>query len=308
MTDRTGGQLGQIVAWRVPSSVSVDTLRAALAAARLNPDLAGDLHPRYVLARALRDMKSGRVICKLKQIDENTVSFQLTLQQAGATQVDYQREAVVTLDLRSSVINADNPLIETIARDLVKEHAAKRLTNDLTRLVQHVYDQHRADLIPIRDQGGAYFVPDQHRALVDQSRVFLFAIGGRLNSFAVRLGCSDTAESVAESMADYLQRLITEFRESCADVTVDSRRGVVNRRNEQAAELRRRLECYRGLLGAAATGIDTAIDEAEKELLAKIMAPVVGDTNGHLFEEAKNAQQVWRTARTDPTRGARNRG
>ena len=291
MTDRTDGQLGQIVAWRVPSSVSVDTLRAALAAARLDPDLAGELHPRYVLARALRDMKSGRVICKLKELTEHTVSFQLTLQQAGVTQVDYQREAVVALNLQSGVVTADDPGIEAKARELVKEHAAKRLTNDLTRLVQHVYDQHRADLIPIRDQGGAYFVPDQHRALVDQSRVFLSAIGGRLNSFAVRLGCSDTAESVAESMADYLQRLIVEFRESCADITMDSRRDVVNRRNERAAELRRRLECYRGILGAAATGIDTAIDTAEKELLAKIIAPVASDTNGHLFKEQAHEQQ-----------------
>ena len=291
MTDRTDGQLGQIVSWRVPTSVSVDTLRAALGAARLDPELAGDLHPRYVLARALRDMKSGRVICRLKQIDENTVSFQLTLQQAGATQVDYKREAVVTLDLHSGVVTADDPGIEAKARELVREHAAKRLTNDLTRLVQHVYDKHRADLIPIRDQGGAYFVPDLHKALVDQSRLFLLAIGGRLNSFAVRLGCSDTAESVAESMAEYLQRLIEEFRVSCADITMDSRRDVVNRRNERAAELRRRLECYRGLLGAAATGIDTAIETAEKELLAKIVAPIAGDTNGHLFEGEAHGQQ-----------------
>mgnify|MGYP001593995428 CR=1 FL=1 len=125
MMDRTDGQLGQIVAWRVPGEVSVDELRAALAAARLDPDLAGDLHPRYVLARALRDMRTGRVICRLKQINEDTVSFQLTLQQAGVRQVDYQREAVVTLDLRSGLISADDSGIDTAIEAAEKELLAK---------------------------------------------------------------------------------------------------------------------------------------------------------------------------------------
>ena len=275
----SNGQLGHIVAWRVPSQVSLDALRAGLRTAGLDEDLAGDLHPRHVLSRALRDMKQGRVIAKLQSVSDDAVSFQLTAQLVGSDSVDYQREAIVHLDLRSGVVSADDAAIEQRARELVAEHSAKRMTSDLTRLVQHLYDAHKADLVPIREQGGAYFVPDAHSALVDQSRVFLGAIGGRLNSFAVRLGCGDTAESVADAMADYITGLVAEFRASCADLTPESRQGVIGRRAERISELRQRLECYRGLLGATADGIDSAIKAAEAELLARISAPMEEETN-----------------------------
>lgn len=280
MTDGTtgnNGTLGHIVAWRVPQTVALDALRSALQQAGLSEDLAGDLHPRHVLSRALRDMRQGRVICRFGK-SADAVHFQLTREAANGVGVDYAREAVVTLDLRTGVVSADDYAVQDRARALVAEHAAKRLTGDLTRLVQTVYESARADLIPIREQGGAYFVPAAHSALVDQSRVFLAAIGGRLNSFAVRLGCADTAQSVAESMAEYMAALIAEFRESCASVCADSRADVVVRRQERIADLRQRLECYRGLLAGSAEAIGEAIATAEGDLLAALMRAPASDT------------------------------
>lgn len=267
------GQLGQIVTWRVPSQVSVDDLRNALVAASLDSDLAGDLHPQHVLSRALRDMKAGRVIAKLQRVDDDHVRFQLTRQHIDAGGASYKREAMVQMNLTTRALVADDADIEKQARTLVDEHTAKRLTNDVSRLIQRVYDTHRADLIAIREQGGAYFVPDEHKALVDATRTLLASIGGKLQSFAVRLGCSDTAESVAGALADHLTAMVTELRESCAALNTDSRADVINRRTARIAELRRRLDCYKGLLGAYTGSIDAAISDTEKDLLSRIAQP-----------------------------------
>lgn len=269
------GQLGQIVTWKVPAMVTLTALRDALTAANLDEELARDLHPRHIFTRALREMKAGRVICRLQCDDaENRVSFQLTRQDAGITEVVYDREAQVNMDLHTGTITADNPEIEERARLLFEDHTAKRLTGDLTRLVQQVFDRERADLVPLREQGGVYFVPDQHKDLVEQVRTLLHGIHGRLNSFAIRLGCADTAQSVADSLSEHLAGLIEEFRASCAGISPDSRDGAIARREGRIAELRRRLECYRGLLGAYAQSIEAEINKADGELLAKLAAPL----------------------------------
>ena len=266
------GQLGNIVAWRMPNEVSLDDLRNALASAQLDPEMAGDLHPRYVLSRALRKMKKGHVIAKLQALDANKVSFQLTEQQVTGESAEYYKEGVVTMELDTWNLHSDNATIELQARDLVAAHTKKRLTGDLTKLVQRLYDGAKADLIPIREQGGAYFVPDEHTELVDKSRVLLHSIGGRLNSFAVRLGSEDTAASVADSMTEYLTGLIGEFKESCDKITSKSRDDAINNRMDRVAELKRKLECYRGILGAAADSIGAEIEASEAGLMAKLAA------------------------------------
>lgn len=269
--DVPAGQLGAIVAWRVPNEVALATLRDELAAAGLDPELAGDLHVRHVLSRALRDMREGRVICKLRKVDTDTVAFQLTRQIPGAAAVDYLPETVITLNLATSAIGADVPELAEEARRLVLEHSQKRLTNDITRLVQSLFDAHKADLIPIREQGGVYFVPDRHGALVDKVRKFLAGIGGRLSSFAVKLGHGETSASVAESLTEYLTGLVAEFRQTCAELSSDTGAKIVERRHARIADLRGRLESYRALLGTLGDSVGANIDAAERELMARIL-------------------------------------
>ncbi len=148
-------KLGTIVTWKAPTAVRLDDLRAALAAAGFPLDYAPDLRPQNVLARALRDMRQGRVITRLQRVDHDTMRFQLTRVHTNAHAADYDREAVVTLDLRSCVVSADDPQIERRARELVAEHASRRVTSDLSRMIQRIFDDRRADLVSIREQGGA---------------------------------------------------------------------------------------------------------------------------------------------------------
>ena len=196
------GQLGTIVSWKVPNEIGLDELRLALTDAGLDAGLAADMAPRHALTRAMRGLSKNRVIRKLK-ISSGNLTFQMNrVQVAGGGHIDYPHETDVTLDLTTQVVSCPDPVIERAATDLLNEHIGKRQTGDLTRLIQKIFDSRAADLIPIREQGGAYFVPDRSVDLVDSMRTLLNKIGGNLRSFDIRLGSADTSASVAESMVE----------------------------------------------------------------------------------------------------------
>ncbi len=271
-TPRNDGQLGWIVSWRVPAEIELDKLRSALASSGLDPELAGDMRNEHALRRALRDMNESRVIRKLRR-DEACVYFQLTHEYLGEHEISYAKEAEVCLTTETGLVTCDDAAIGQQARTLLQEHLNKRMTTDLTRLVQSVFDAEKAALVPIREQGGAYFVPETHSELVDKSRQFLDAIGGKLRSFAVRLGSGDTSASVADSMADYFLDLVKEFRASCEGLHTETRGDVRGRRIQAISEMKAKLDCYRGLLSGLAGQIGNQLEEAEGEMLVALMRP-----------------------------------
>lgn len=268
MSEATG-QLGTIVSWRVPKEVTIAELRDGLKTAGIDPAMAADMNPQNALKRALREMKEGRVIRQLRR-EGDLVWFQFTQEHLGKTEVTYNKEAELSLNTETGAVYCSVLELQQEATRLLEEHKGKRLTSDLTRLVQRVYDEKAADLIPIREQGGAYFVPEMHREVVDKSRTLLSEIGGSLRSFDVRLGSADTSASVAESLNEYLLSMIDDFEKSCEEVTGDSTERVINNRKGSAAEIRQRMECYQGILGAWSDSLKKRLQDSETELLKKI--------------------------------------
>jgi hypothetical protein len=269
----TTGTLGTIVSWRVPSNVSFDLLQNSLLEAGFDQELAQELQPAHALSRALRDMRTGRVIRKLRR-DDRKLLFQFTREYLDEKEIFYEREAEMSLDIDTGYIEcAESTEIADHARKLMAEHSAKRMTSDLTRLLHRIYAAYKADLIPIRDQDGAYFVPEMHATLIEQSRKLLEMIGGKLRSFQVRLGSEDTSESVANSMSDYLRDLIEQFKEKCESMGSGerkTRKDVIENRVGEIGELRRKLELYRGLLEGYSEAITEQVQEAETVLMRKL--------------------------------------
>lgn len=265
--------IGHIITWRVPTRISLDALRAAMTEAGIPEDLAGDLHPRHALARALRELAHGqpRIVRRLPPDQQDRPRMQLTREYLNSVGLNYEREAVLTLD--GTVVRGDHAAIATEAQRLLEEHIATRLTNDLTRLVQRVVAEAGTDLIPVREQGGAYFVP-AGAAVVAQLAVLLDRIGGRISMFAVTIG-HGTDESIANTLAEYLIGQITEFRASIEGMGEDARSDVRARRIERIASLRQRLGSYRTLLAASADRVAEVLRQAEGDLLARI-----GETAG----------------------------
>lgn len=265
--------VGHVVTWRVPSKVALAALVAALGEAGIPEDMAGDLHPRHALARALRDLarEAPRIARRLAPDASGRPRMQLTREYTRGAGLEYDREAILTLD--GVNVLPDEPAAQPVATEaarLLSEHLGQRLTSDLTRLVQRVVESAGTDLVPIRDQGGAYFIP-RGAAVVAQLSVLLERIGGKLALFAVTLG-HGSDDSIATTLADYLLGQIAELRASCAEVGADARSDVRARRLDKVAGLRSRLGAYRTLLAATAENVGTALDAAETELLAKLTA------------------------------------
>jgi hypothetical protein len=230
------------------------------------------MKPEQACRRALRDMSESRVIRKLRR-EGDTVFFQMTHETITESAATYSREAEVALDCTTGKVSCDDPTIGMEAQRLLDDHTGKRLCTDLTKLLQKYFETRAADLIPIREQGGAYFVPEMHAALVESARVLLNSIGGKLRTFAVRLGSNDTAESVADSFAGYMQDLIREFRTSCAGLSEESRSDAKANRMATIASLKQKLELYSGLLAGFADTISQEVSAAEVELLRALASP-----------------------------------
>jgi hypothetical protein len=261
--------LGHIITWRVPTRVALDTLRTAMQDAGIDDALAGELHPSHALSRALRELarEQPRVVKRLPKDDAGLTRFQLTREYLEEQGVSYEREAVLTLT--EGRVSGDNAEIVSKASDLLSEHLATRLTSDLTRLVQRIVSNAGTDLIPVREQGGAYFVPEGH-AVVAQLAALLERIDGRLKVFAVTLG-HGTDQSVAETVTEYLLGQIDELRKAMDGITSESRRDAREKRLARVGELKQRLQSYQTLLAGYAGRVQEEVTKVENEVLAVLL-------------------------------------
>jgi hypothetical protein len=244
--------------------------------AQLDEKLAADMLPQNALRRALGDMKDGRVIRQLRR-EGDSIYFQFTAEHLGKYEAKYDKEAELVLNVVTTTVECHDtdgqpvPELRYEAIRLLVEHTNKRRTNDLTRMVQRVFDRYKADLIPIRPQGGVYFVPDMHSLLVEKADQFLKHIGGELSSYSVQLGVGKTSESVAKRLGEYLNGLVTELLDDVETVTKETRSDVVARKQSRIAENKRRLSCYKHLMGSLADGIGEKLDMVDKKLTEYVL-------------------------------------
>lgn len=263
------GTLGEIVSWRSPAHVRFADLKAALSGAGLDDELAKDMLPRHAFSRAAKQLEEGRIIRKVEE-DDSSIEFQFTREYLVSGEYQYTKETTVQLDKASGAVTCPNNELETLAQSLLYDEMAKRRSNDITRIIQRVFEAYKGDLISIREQGGVYFVPSHHEQLVDNVDTLLSQIGGKLRRFRVSPDGGSTSESVAESMHEHFASLIEEFKQSCLVVTEDSSPEVAQRRTQTLIELRLKLDAYKDLLRDYAENIETGLDDADKLLTARI--------------------------------------
>lgn len=268
--------IGYVIAWTCPAMVPVDTLRAALRAGNLPADLAPDLPAVSVLARTAhrmaRDHSNTNGDNTLSR-RVNTTTRQLTRETSAGDRLDYTRETRLSLDAAKNV-TADDATWQHETTRAQSEATTTRTANDVTRLIQRLIESRASDLIPIRAQGGAYFVPQADQALIDTVDKLLAAIGGSLTQFACTLG-HGTQESVAETVAQYMMAQIRELNEAIADVSATSRSDVKARRIADIGRLRSKLSRYGTLLGAVGSRVSDAITATDATLTAKLAQGVV---------------------------------
>jgi hypothetical protein len=132
---------------------------------------------------------------------------------------------------------------------------------DVSEIISEVIGGGAAGLIPLRERGGAYYVPAAYRAAVDQAAEILGRTGGRMLRF--RVGESDRA-SAAEAVAAHVERLAAELSAEVAELT---REGAITARAARINELRAYIGAHSTVLADLAARCEAALRSAESDIM-----------------------------------------
>jgi len=269
MTDTQSlNQIGEIVSWTCPSSVPYGTLKAGLAAAGLHESMAPEMLPRNAFKRATRELEEGRIIRQVSET-ETELKFQFTKEfldkQAG--EFEYSKECDLYLRKDTGQITCHDYGLEQKAQDLLSEKLSMRTASDVTRIVQSLFKSN-GDLFPLRDQGGVYFVPQQHVALVECVEILMLSIGGKIKRFELASSVH-ASQSVAVSIRDTLYGLIDDYGVYARQIDSESPKQVETA-SKRIMEIRTKLEAYRGLLQSFDQEIEQAIKDVTSDLHERI--------------------------------------
>lgn len=261
-------KIGVIISWKSPAEVSFGDLKSAMANAGLDANLARDMLPRHAFSRAASEMSEARIIKKVEE-DRDCLVFQFTKEYLNGGEWQYAKEAVLSLNKTTGDVYSQNCALANHAQQLVHKHIGRRTAADVSRIVQKVFDRCGGDLVPLRDQGGVYFVPDSYSWLVRDVLQFLESIGGGLRQFQLHGGDASTDASVATAIAEHVSSLVKDFRDTCETISRASDLNVMVRRTQGVVALRDKLTAYQTLLAHHAERLEGEISAAEKLLLAR---------------------------------------
>jgi hypothetical protein len=261
-------QIGEIVSWTCPSSVPYQTLKAGLTAAGLDDGMAPEMLPRNAFKRAARELEEGRIIRQVSET-ETELKFQFTKEyldkQAG--EFEYSKECDLYLRKDTGQITCRDYSLEQKAQDLLSEKLSVRTASDVTRIVQSLFKSN-GDLFPLRDQGGVYFVPQEHVALVECVEILMLSIGGKIKRFELASSVH-ASQSVAVSIRDTLHGLIDDYGVYARQIDSESPKQVETA-SKRIMEIRTKLEAYRGLLQTFDQEIEQAIKDVTTDLHERI--------------------------------------
>jgi len=263
--------IGEIVAWESPHEVMWDKLQAAMDNASIPKTLATDMRNTNAWKRAMHKLKEGRVIAETYS-DNDTVEFQFTKEwlDENAHEMHYQKECTLTLTKATGIITCSDYNLQHQAQILLNAEKFTRNANDVTRIIQRLFKSrlHSTDLIPIRKQGGCYFVRENLSTVVDKAEMLLDAIGGDLHRYEVGAdsrGAKSAAKSIRDTilgMADDATKSINAIR----NATGDDAEKITEESFKKVSLARAKLDAYRDLLKDHVAEVDDVLKQTRSDL------------------------------------------
>ena len=265
----SGKMLGEIITWKIPRvAISHADLLAGLTASDLDCDVARELAPRNAFARACSKLDCERIIRKVAE-DHATITFQFTREALEEGKFSYHFESLLFLNKYSGNITSENLELEQLAKEEFGRCVEARTANDVTRLVQRLFERH-ADLFSIRDQGGVYFAPEVHQDFVVKVESFVRNIGGSLQRFPIPAGSPQGDRAVQEAVANGLQAIIDEHMEAVEKFGEDTRPDTLHRAEEKIRITRLKIEGYRLYLDKKRSDLEASLQQASELLRSRM--------------------------------------
>ena len=261
--------LGEVITWSC-SKVSIQHLDliVALRDSGLDESVARELAPRHAFARACKKLSEARIIRQVAE-DETVIRFQFTAEHRDGDHFTYDLETMLCLEKATGKVTCALSGLATLAQEELDRCLEARTGGDVTRLIQKLFER-RADLFPIREDGGAYFVPQPHVGFVDQAQAFLGRLNGRMQRFPVPAGTPEGDRSVKESVAAGLAALIAEHQQAIASFGEDTRDSTLERAAERIRQTRFKVESYAVYLAEEKERLEDQLSEAARQLRNKV--------------------------------------
>lgn len=259
--------MGELITWssRTNKNVKHDDVVAALKDVGLDSNLCKDLLPRNAWSRAAKSMKDNRLIDAVNESADEIV-FQFTRKHLQSEELTFQKECFLRLNKTTGKVSCkSNPDLEVYAQQLMDEAMVARTTSDITKIVQTLFDQNAA-LFPCREEGGVYFVPQEHTEFVTQVQTFLESLGGMMNRFPLLAGTVQGDNAVKRSVTDSMERLLQEHEDAIGAFTLSTRKDTLENAAERIKETRVRLQAYSHYLDTNAKTLLEKVDAADQHL------------------------------------------
>lgn len=261
--------LGEILTWSCAGlSVRHVDLIAALRDCGLDESVARELAPRHAFARACKNLAEQRIIRQVAE-DSATIAFQFTRESKADDRFEYTFETLLTLDKTTGAVSCALPGLAALAQEHLDHCLAVRTGGDLTRVIQKLFER-QADLFPIREQGGAYFTPQEHAGFVDRIEALVRRLNGRLRRFPVPAGTAHGDKSVQQAVADGLSAVIADHRKAVAGFGDDTRADTLERATERIRVTKHKVEAYACYLAEERARLERELAEAAEDLRAKV--------------------------------------
>lgn len=262
--------LGEIITWnaRTDSTHTHSNVIEALKSADLDEDVCRELLPRHAFARACRKMKDNRMIDPVNET-EDIIVFQLTRKFLADEELKFEKEILLRLNKTSGQIVCQNAKLQELAQAKLDEAMDVRTTNDITKIVQRLFEAN-ADLFPVRNQGGVYFVPSEHRLFIERIQKFLETLGGHVNRFPVPMGTEQGDRAVQNSVADAMSQLITDHTLAVEAFSLNTRADTIAAAAEKIKATRVKIEAYANYLQDKSKGLLEEVDAANAKLTQQI--------------------------------------
>ena len=265
----SGKMLGEIITWKVQGvAISHADLISGLMASDLDCDVAKELAPRNAFARACSKLDSERIIRKVAE-DHATITFQFTREALEEGKFSYHFESLIFVNKHSGKITSENLELEKLAKEEFCRCMEARTATDVTRLIQRLFERH-ADLFSIRDQGGAYFVTEEHHDFIAKVENFLRNIGGTLQRFPIPAGSPQGDRAVQDAVASGLQGIIDEHLEAVQKFGEDTRPETLRRAEEKVRATKLKIEGYSFYLDKKREDLEASLQKASELLRSRM--------------------------------------
>lgn len=266
--------LGQVITWDAHGPHQLKAVIQALKDAGLDEKYAKEFKFGNAFNRACNQLSEERVIDVLRQ-DADEVLFQFSKKHTiedtsdGTTEFEYKKEVKIRLNKDTGKLTCKNEEVRKQAEAELDRCMNERTTSDITSIVQQLFEKH-ADLIPLRDRGGVYFVPQRFEEYILKAHDFLIKLGGKINRLPVPAGTQYGDTAIADAVGDAINKLVEGHLKAVEGFTLNTRADTIETQAERIKATRVKVQAYAEYLKDRSGDLLKAVDDANDKLHKQI--------------------------------------